>query len=186
MVEGSGIGRRDWLLRRLRLLRLTPFPSACRGGPSEITTKQRVESSTFFVLHHYSPQTSLRVIVLRDRGLRDGLATTQTASASLNAFPFRLPRGPSEITTKQRVELSTVFCFTPLFPANKFACYSAIKQRDVEKIDISLFRCYFAEREGFEPPVQLPVHRISSAARSTTPASFPDSACKYRNYFSKK
>lgn len=28
-----------------------------------------------------------------------------------------------------------------------------------------------AEREGFEPPVQLPVHRISSAARSTTPAS---------------
>ena len=29
----------------------------------------------------------------------------------------------------------------------------------------------FAEREGFEPPVQLPVHRISSAARSTTPAS---------------
>ena len=28
----------------------------------------------------------------------------------------------------------------------------------------------FAEREGFEPPVQLPVHRISSAARSTTPA----------------
>ena len=30
----------------------------------------------------------------------------------------------------------------------------------------------FAEREGFEPPVQLPVHRISSAARSTTPAPF--------------
>ena len=30
---------------------------------------------------------------------------------------------------------------------------------------------YSAEREGFEPPVQLPVHRISSAARSTTPAS---------------
>ena len=29
-----------------------------------------------------------------------------------------------------------------------------------------------AEREGFEPPVQLPVHRISSAARSTTPAPF--------------
>ena len=29
-----------------------------------------------------------------------------------------------------------------------------------------------AESEGFEPPVQLPVHRISSAARSTTPATF--------------
>ena len=27
-----------------------------------------------------------------------------------------------------------------------------------------------AEKEGFEPPEQLPVHRISSAARSTTPA----------------
>ena len=24
--------------------------------------------------------------------------------------------------------------------------------------------------EGFEPPVELPLHRISSAARSTTPA----------------
>ena len=47
-----------------------------------------------------------------------------------------------------------------------------------------------AEREGFEPPVQLPVHRISSAARSTTPASFLESTqkpsfwdCKYRHYF---
>ena len=29
-----------------------------------------------------------------------------------------------------------------------------------------------AERQGFEPWEQLPVHRISSAARSTTPASF--------------
>ena len=29
-----------------------------------------------------------------------------------------------------------------------------------------------AERQGFEPWEQLPVHRISSAARATTPASF--------------
>lgn len=29
-----------------------------------------------------------------------------------------------------------------------------------------------AESEGFEPPVQLPVHLISSQARSTTPAAF--------------
>ena len=36
--------------------------------------------------------------------------------------------------------------------------------------DLSSF-LQVAEREGFEPPVQLPVHRISSAARSTTPAS---------------
>ena len=57
-----------------------------------------------------------------------------------------------------------------------------------------------AEREGFEPPVQLPVHRISSAARSTTPAPLlfgrgrrtcarsPDPKplfwdCKYRHIF---
>lgn len=31
---------------------------------------------------------------------------------------------------------------------------------------------FLAERQGFEPWEQLPVHRISSAARSTTPASF--------------
>ena len=29
-----------------------------------------------------------------------------------------------------------------------------------------------AESEGFEPPEQLPVHRISSAAHSTTLAAF--------------
>ena len=52
-----------------------------------------------------------------------------------------------------------------------------------------LFACLlFAEREGFEPPVQLPVHRISSAARSTTPAPllvlpFTISECKYRDIF---
>ena len=40
-----------------------------------------------------------------------------------------------------------------------------------------------AEREGFEPPEQLPVHRISSAARSTTPASFRDFACKVTLFF---
>ncbi len=37
-----------------------------------------------------------------------------------------------------------------------------------------------AEREGFEPPVQLPVHRISSAARSTTPASLPNVPGNFR------
>ena len=31
---------------------------------------------------------------------------------------------------------------------------------------------HIAERQGFEPWEQLPVHRISSAARSTTPAPF--------------
>ena len=33
---------------------------------------------------------------------------------------------------------------------------------------------FIAERQGFEPWEQLPVHRISSAARSTTPASLLD------------
>ncbi len=42
-----------------------------------------------------------------------------------------------------------------------------------------IFLFVFAEREGFEPPVQLPVHRISSAAHSTTLASF-QKRCKGR------
>ncbi len=37
---------------------------------------------------------------------------------------------------------------------------------------IFLFFVYLAERQRFELWEQLPVHRISSAARSTTPASF--------------
>ncbi len=41
------------------------------------------------------------------------------------------------------------------------------------------FNNWIAEREGFEPPVQLPVHRISSAAHSTTLASF-QKHCKNR------
>ena len=37
---------------------------------------------------------------------------------------------------------------------------------------------YLAEKEGFEPPVELPLHRISSAARSTTLAFF---RCKIKD-----
>ena len=47
------------------------------------------------------------------------------------------------------------------------------------------FRYYFAEKQGFEPWEQLPVHRISSAARSTTPASFLKPSAKLR-LFSEK
>ena len=36
-----------------------------------------------------------------------------------------------------------------------------------------------AESEGFEPPDQLPGHRISSAARSTTPATFQNCGLGY-------
>ncbi len=47
---------------------------------------------------------------------------------------------------------------------------------------LSLFT---AESEGFEPPVQLPVHRISSAAHSTTLAAF-QSGCKVTNFLRKR
>ena len=43
-----------------------------------------------------------------------------------------------------------------------------------------------AEREGFEPPVQLPVRRISSAVRSSTPASFLIGRCKGTSKRAKK
>ena len=42
-----------------------------------------------------------------------------------------------------------------------------------------------AERQGFEPWEQLPVHRISSAARSTTPASFLVFGCKSNGFWDK-
>ena len=60
--------------------------------------------------------------------------------------------------------------FLLLRPTNEFVSRSTKKQEDVFRHLLASFR--FAEREGFEPPVQLPVHRISSAARSTTPAPF--------------
>lgn len=44
---------------------------------------------------------------------------------------------------------------------------------------------FTAESEGFEPPVQLPVHRISSAAHSTTLAAF-QSDYKVTNYLIKR
>ena len=39
-------------------------------------------------------------------------------------------------------------------------------------VSLTVIKLFLAERQGFEPWEQLPVHRISSAARSTTPASF--------------
>ena len=47
----------------------------------------------------------------------------------------------------------------------------AIGRKKCESRKCLIHTFFLAEREGFEPPVQLPVHRISSAARSTTPAS---------------
>ena len=50
------------------------------------------------------------------------------------------------------------------------------------QVNLTSIFVLFAEREGFEPPVQLPVHRISSAAHSTTLASFRKH-CKDRTFF---
>lgn len=41
-------------------------------------------------------------------------------------------------------------------------------KRGKPKPYITLIYLLLAEKEGFEPPVRLPVHRISSAAHSTT------------------
>ena len=38
--------------------------------------------------------------------------------------------------------------------------------------DFFIYNYNSAESEGFEPPEQLPAHRISSAAHSTTLAAF--------------
>ncbi len=51
---------------------------------------------------------------------------------------------------------------------NKFAGHRKTKSAEFSALSC----CVSAEKEGFEPPEQLPVHRISSAARSTTPAFF--------------
>ena len=41
-----------------------------------------------------------------------------------------------------------------------------------KEVPLSKNLLFIAERQGFEPWEQLPVHRMSSAARSNTPASF--------------
>ena len=56
--------------------------------------------------------------------------------------------------------------------SNAFFCAQQIKIKKNKRPDDQSLVFLVAEREGFEPPEQLPVHRISSAARSTTPASF--------------
>ena len=51
-------------------------------------------------------------------------------------------------------------------------------------VHVTLYETFFAEKEGFEPPEQLPVHRISSAGRSTTPAFFRFiKRCKGNSFF---
>ena len=76
---------------------------------------------------------------------------------------------PLQNDTAQKVDTST-FSFPVASYANKIAT-TLQKNERCRMLDTFLLRLLFAEREGFEPPEQLPVHRISSAARSTTPAS---------------
>lgn len=51
---------------------------------------------------------------------------------------------------------------------NKFT----IEKKDTRIFWVSLLFSWLAERQGFEPWVQLPVQRFSRPSRSTTPASF--------------
>ena len=100
---------------------------------------------------------------------------------SVSSVPFCSPQGPLQNRLRKKIAMQSIFIFYALW-LQVYLHHRHKKQKDAALRHL-LASFYFAEREGFEPPVQLPVHRISSAARSTTPASFLDSACKYRNYF---
>ena len=50
---------RDWLLRSLQSLRLTPFPCLAGGLLAKINTTQGVDKPTLFCFCPYTPQTSL-------------------------------------------------------------------------------------------------------------------------------
>ncbi len=68
---------------------------------------------------------------------------------------------------------------------NGFGAFFWCRFLDIEKaykIETQLLVGFVAEREGFEPPEQLPVHRISSAAQSTSLASFQFCAAKVHLY----
>ena len=103
---------------------------------------------------------------------REGLATTQASLLRLTPFPCLAGRLLAKMGTAQGVDKSIYFVSTSLRPTNKFVCEQCKNKKMSIKSTSPCFVCFFAEREGFEPPVQLPVHRISSAARSTTPAPF--------------
>ena len=101
---------------------------------------------------------------------REGLATAQTRSAPLNAFPLPRRQAPCINYTAQGVATQPLL-FSPHY-SYKQACFIVGKNKKMSINRHLLASFVSAEREGFEPPVQLPVHRISSAARSTTPAPF--------------
>ena len=48
---------------------------------------------------------------------------------------------------------------------------------------MGLFLVFFAESEGFEPPIRLRVYRISSAALSTTQTTFLFAMQRYCFFF---
>ena len=88
------------------------------------------------------------------------------------AHPFRSPRGPCKHQTCIHVALRAfVFFLSPYIHfQTSLDVYRGIKRRT--PLGMSLYaRLVLAERQGFEPWKQLPACRISSAVRSTTPAS---------------
>ena len=46
------------------------------------------------------------------------------------------------------------------------------RKKKQKKTPETMFQAFLAEREGFEPPVESPLRRISSAIHSTTLPSF--------------
>ena len=132
----------------------------------------------------YKVENQLLVDYSERRG-RDWLLRSRW-SLRLTPFPSARRRGPCKPTAQKVASHS--LCFSHL--CLQASLRQGIKNKRYRFLDTFLLRG-LAEREGFEPPVQLPVHRISSAARSTTPASFQGrlpliealTDCKNSNFF---
>ena len=88
--------------------------------------------------------------------------------------------------TKEKVVTIFKTIWSQIWKAKRLNSGLQAKKQETPTYYKSGFRDYLfflaAESEGFEPPEQLPVHRISSAARSTTPATFLKSGAKVVNY----
>src|SRR5262245_45662203 len=87
------------------------------------------------------------------------------AGATFSASPASAPRaargitGPCSRARRSRRRESSIACETVerVAPGNQYF-----------PLTINILRRWLAEREGFEPPIRLPVCRISSAVLSTT------------------
>ena len=138
-------------------------------------------------LHHCTRQESLRDFPLffyiysnKFGRYKKTRATKKGSSCLVNGAErqgltlgrtLTLPRGSLHHCTRQE-SLRDFPLFFYIY-SNKFGRYK--KTRATKKGSSCLVNC--AERQGFEPWVQLPVQRFSRPSRSTTPASFLLSNC---------